>query len=86
VGVATRVNVHEAKTQFSKLLGEAEAGKEVAISRAGKPVARLVPLEAPAKPKRQAGTLQGKIGWSDAFFDPLPEEALRLWEGRDDED
>ena len=79
------VNVHEAKTHFSRLLAEVEAGGEVVISRAGKPVARLVPLEGAAKPKRQFGSLKGKIGWSDAFFDPLREEEPRLWEGRGDE-
>lgn len=78
------VNVHEAKTQFSKLLAEVEAGGEVVIARAGKPVARLVPLT--PKPKRQFGSLKGKIKFDDRFFDPLPEEELRLWEGRGDED
>ncbi|MEM7693509.1 MAG: type II toxin-antitoxin system Phd/YefM family antitoxin [Pseudomonadota bacterium] len=77
------VNVHEAKTQFSKLLAEVEAGGEVVIARAGKPVARLVPLEQP-KPRRQAGTLKGKIKWDERFWDPLPEEDLRLWEGHGD--
>ena len=80
------VNVHEAKTHFSRLLAEVEAGGEVIIARGGKPVARLVPLEGAAKPKRQFGSMKGKIGWDDAFFDPLPEEELRLWEGRGDED
>lgn len=80
------VNVHEAKTQFSKLLAEVEAGGEVVISRAGKPVARLVALKDVPKPKRQPGTLKGEIGWDDTFFDPLPEEELRLWEGRHAED
>lgn len=80
------VNVHDAKTNFSKLLAEVEAGGEVIISRAGVPVARLVPLADAAKPKRQFGSLKGKIGWDDAFFDPLPEEELRLWEGRGEED
>jgi prevent-host-death family protein len=82
----TTVNVHEAKTRFSRLLAEVEAGGEVIISRAGKPVARLVPLEGAPKPQRQFGSLKGKIKWDDAFFDPLPEEELRLWEGGGDED
>ena len=77
-------DVDDVEAQFSKLLAEVEAGGEVVIARAGKPVARLVP-PAP-KPTRQAGRLKGKIKFDERFFDPLPEEELRLWEGRGDED
>ena len=78
-----KINVHEAKTQLSKLIAAAEAGEEVIIARHGKPVARLVPVEA-ARPKRRAGSMKGKIWLDDSFFDPLPEEELRAWEGGDD--
>ncbi|MBA3624417.1 MAG: type II toxin-antitoxin system prevent-host-death family antitoxin, partial [Methylibium sp.] len=44
--MSTTVNVHEAKTQLSRLIEAVEAGEEVIIARAGKPVARLMPLEA----------------------------------------
>ena len=73
------VNVHEAKTHLSRLLAEAEAGEDVVIARNGKPVAKLVPY-AP-KGKRQFGTLKGKIKIDERFFEPLPEEELKLWEG-----
>ena len=73
------VNVHEAKTQFSKLLERAHAGQEIILAKAGKPYARMVPL-APVAPKRQRGRVQGII--DDAFFDPLPEKELKAWEGR----
>ena len=73
-------NVHEAKTQLSKLLAKVEAGEEVTIARNGKPVARLVGLK--RRGKRRPGTLKGKIKIDDSFFDPLPEEELALWEGR----
>jgi prevent-host-death family protein len=75
------VNVHEAKTQLSRLLLRVEAGEEVIIARGGKPVARLVPLEAaPTLPKRQPGRLKGKIPpLPDSFFDPMTDEELREW-------
>jgi prevent-host-death family protein len=71
------VNVHEAKTHFSRLLEQAHAGQEIILARAGKPYARLMPL-APAVGQRKAGRLEGKVG--DAFFDPLPEDELTTWE------
>lgn len=71
------VNVHEAKTHFSRLLEQAHAGQEIILARAGKPYARLMPLASPA-PKRHPGRLSGKVG--DAFFDPLPENELSAWE------
>ena len=73
------VNVHEAKTHLSRLLAQVEAGEEVTIARNGKPVARLVPCK--RRGKRQFGAMKGKIKVDDSFFDPLPEEELRLWEG-----
>ena len=74
------VNVHEAKTYLSKLLARVEAGEEVVIARNGKPVARLVKCKAKGKP--QPDVLKGLVHIDDSFFDPLPEEELRLWEGR----
>lgn len=78
----TTVNVHEAKTQLSRLLALVEAGEDVTIARNGKPVARLVPCEQRGKPT--FGSLKGKISIDDSFFDPLPEEELRAWEGYED--
>ena len=73
------VNVHEAKTHLSRLLTDVEEGEEVVIARNGKPVARLVAVN--QRGKRQPDVLKGKITIPDSFFDPLPEEELRLWEG-----
>lgn len=83
--VGKTVNVHEAKTHLSKLLKRAHEGEEIVLSKAGKPYAKLVPFEAPAtKEPRKPGRFKGV--WPDLpdsfFFDPLPEEELRLWEGR----
>ena len=72
------VNVHEAKTHFSKLLEQAHQGQEVIVAKAGKPYARLMPL-AGTGAERKPGRLAGSV--DDAFFEPLPEDELRAWEG-----
>ncbi len=83
----TTVKIHEAKTNLSKLIARVEAGEEIVIARGDKPVAKVVPLELPRKRPR-FGAMKGI--WPDLpdsfFFDPLPEEELRAWEGADDED
>ena len=76
--MTTIVNVHEAKTHFSRLLEQAHQGQEIIVAKAGKPYARLVPLTEPV-PERRPGRLVGVVG--DAFFEPLPEDELRAWEG-----
>jgi prevent-host-death family protein len=73
------VNIHQAKTQLSKLVERVEAGEEVVISRAGKPVAQLVPYV--PKVKRRLGVLKGKIRIGVDFDAPLPDEMLSLFEG-----
>jgi prevent-host-death family protein len=73
------VNIHEAKTNFSRLLVQVNEGEEVIISKAGKPVARLIPFE--EKPKRRlAGSGKGKVKVSDNFDAPLPELILNSFE------
>ena len=76
------VNVHEAKTHLSRLLAQVEAGEEVIIARNGTPVARLVAVQKRGRPK--FGSWKGRIKVDDSFFDPLPEEELKLWEGEGD--
>lgn len=76
-------NIHAAKTHFSKLVERAHAGEEITIAKAGKPYAKLVPLNE-KRPKRVPGRFKGVFTVGDEIFDPLPEEELRLWEGRDD--
>ena len=65
------VNVHKAKTHLSRLLERVEAGEEIVIARAGKPIARLVPLRPPAA-RTLFGRDRGKIWISDNFDEPLP--------------
>ena len=74
----TVVNVHQAKTQLSRLLAQVEAGEDVVIARRGEPVARLVCCR--SKVQRQPDVLKGRVVVPDSFFDPLPEEELSLWE------
>ena len=69
------VNVHEAKTHLSALIARAEAGEDIVIARAGKPVLRLVPVE---NPRRVFGGL--RLDVPDDFDAPLPEAELRAWE------
>jgi prevent-host-death family protein len=79
----SNVTIHEAKTNLSRLIAEVERGGEVVISRRDKPVARLVPV-GPAKKERKPGRMAGLISIGPEFFEPLPEDELRLWEGHDD--
>ncbi|HEX4180526.1 MAG TPA: type II toxin-antitoxin system Phd/YefM family antitoxin [Caulobacteraceae bacterium] len=79
----TTVNIHAAKTHFSKLIDQVAAGEEIIIAKAGKPVARLTAFEpATEKPKRRLGTLAGRAVIPDNFDDPLPDDVLDAFEGR----
>lgn len=75
------MNVHEAKTHFSKLLRRVAAGEEIVIARAGRPVARLVPFEEDGSSDRVLGRYQGRIRWTGDFDAPLPDDVLREFEG-----
>jgi prevent-host-death family protein len=78
------VNIHEAKTHLSALLQRVEAGEEIIIARAGEPVAKLVAM--PKKQPRVPGRWKGRIIVHDSFFDPLPEDLMRYFEGTSDDD
>jgi prevent-host-death family protein len=72
--------MHEAKTHFSKLAESAIHGEETIIAKAGKPVAKLVPISA-EKPKRPLGVLKDEIRIGDDFDAPLPNVILNSFEG-----
>jgi prevent-host-death family protein len=72
------VNVHEAKTQLSRLLALVEAGESIVIARHGKPVAQLVPVSGAP---RQPGRLKGKIRIHADFDAPLPDEVAAAFRG-----
>ncbi len=79
----TTINIHAAKTHFSRLVDEAAAGAEIVIAKAGKPVARLVTLiPVEERPKRRLGALAG-LARAPADFDaPLPDAVLDAFEAR----
>ncbi len=77
------INIHAAKTQFSRLVDEAAAGAEIIIAKAGKPVARLVPLgPSSALPRQRLGILAGVAVIPPDFDAPLPDEVIDAFEGR----
>jgi prevent-host-death family protein len=69
------VNIHAAKTHFSKLLRKVAEGEEVTISKAGVPVARLIPVTGPAKP-RVLGLARGSVWMAHDFDAQLPDDIL----------
>ena len=75
------VNIHEAKTHLPQLIERVRLNEEIIIAKAGEPVARLVP-ERSRKP-REPGSAKGKIVIHDNFDDPLPDDLLDLFEGKD---
>jgi len=68
------INIHEAKTNFSKIIAKVHDGEEIIIAKAGKPYAKLVPLD---DVKRKPGIAKGKV--SDDFFEPLSDDLLDEW-------
>ena len=73
----TNVNVYEAKTKLSHLLNLVLQGEEVVISKAGVPLARLIPYR--AAPARVPGRLKGQGTVESAFFEPLPDEMMNFF-------
>jgi prevent-host-death family protein len=81
----TTVNVHDAKTNLSKLLARVEAGEEVVIARAGVPVARLVKAEPPPRKRVIPAEWRRQIRWdTDAFSEEADLEIERLFYGEDE--
>jgi prevent-host-death family protein len=75
------VNVHQAKTNFSKLLSRVELGEEIIISNRGLPVAKLVPYHNPGNRAASLGLDLGRFTVPDNFNDPLPADILEAFEG-----
>ncbi len=74
-----QINIHQAKTQLSKLVEEVAQGQEIIIAKAGKPIAKLVPLEKAERKPRTPGGMKGQIWIADNFDEPMSEEELALW-------
>lgn len=75
-----RFNVHEAKTHFSWILAQVQAGHEVVIAKAGEPIARIVPIR--AQRTRVPDGARGTLWLADDFDAPLPDDLLDGFEGR----
>ena len=74
--MSEQVNIHEAKTHFSRLVERAAAGEEIVIAKAGQPRARLVPLERPSGRRRGYGSMRGKIWLADDWNSEETNEAI----------
>jgi len=81
-----QVNIHEAKTHLSRLVEEAGAGETIILAKAGKPIAKIVPLEdkpAEKKKPRELGFLKGKLNVPDDFDTMFQDEIIAMFEGRE---
>ena len=76
-----QINIHQAKTQLSRLVERVAGGEEIIIAKSGKPVARLVPYT-PKRAARRPGAMRGKIRIKKNFDAPLPKETLASFEGK----
>ncbi len=74
------VRIHQARTQLSRLLIRVNAGEEIVITKAGNPIARLVPFSTPSR-DRISGQDRGRLQIAEDFDVPLPEDVLRAFEG-----
>lgn len=74
-------NLYEAKTSLSRLVDRAAGGEEIVIAKAGKPLAKLVPIPKLRKP-REPGGWEGRVYISEDFDEPLPEDIQAAFEGR----
>jgi prevent-host-death family protein len=77
--MSVTVNMHEAKTQLSRLVERARLGEEVIIAKAGRPVARIVAISA-GRAARTPGSAVGLLDVSPDFHEPLPEEFMAEFE------
>jgi prevent-host-death family protein len=78
--MTTQINIHDAKTHFSRWVDRAHAGEEIVVAKNGVPYARLAPLRDAKPAPRKPGLLKG-LQFSESFFDPLPDEMLDAFSG-----
>lgn len=72
----TQVNIHEAKTHFSRLVERVNAGEEIVVAKAGQPMVLLVPFRR-ARKERIPGSARGQVKLREGFDDPLPKKIMR---------
>jgi prevent-host-death family protein len=78
------VNIHQAKTNLSRLLSRVELGEEIIIANRGIPVAKLVPFQISSNRRASLGLDRGRFIVPEDFDSPLPEEILAAFEGSDE--
>jgi prevent-host-death family protein len=78
-----KLNIHDAKTHFSRYLEEVEHGETIVLCRRNKPVAEIKPLAAHRDKPRPVGLAKGKFKVPDSFFEVLPDETLALFSGEE---
>ncbi len=78
-----QIEIHVAQTILESLVEAAQSGQEVVLMDGGRAVAKIVALEQPKKAPFKIGILEGKLGEIPDFLEPMSEEELSLWEGRD---
>ncbi len=78
-----RLNIHEAKTHLSRYLPNLEAGETIILCKRNVPIAEIKPIEKRRTKPRELGFMKGQFEITDAFFEPLPEELLAAFEGRE---
>jgi prevent-host-death family protein len=79
--MSATLNLYDAKTHLSELVDRAAGGEEIVIAKAGKPKARLVPMEGAPRTPRQPGCWKGRIEIAPDFDAPLPDDVLAYFEG-----
>jgi prevent-host-death family protein len=86
VGLSVRtIDIHEAKAHLSRLVERAAKGEPFVIAKDGKPMVKVVPLDAPPKkPARRLGLLKGQVSVPDDFDQMGQDEIIRLFEGDPD--
>lgn len=77
--MSTIINIHEAKTHLSRIVEDVAAGAEVVIAKAGRPMARLVPLQSHAD-RKSLGLLRGRLVVPDDFNSPLSPDVTESFE------
>ncbi|MBA3597399.1 MAG: type II toxin-antitoxin system Phd/YefM family antitoxin [Methylibium sp.] len=78
-----QVNIYEAKTRLSELVEQARQGHTVVIAKSGTPMAKLVPLDSGPKRQIKFGLMKGEFMETADFDDPLPDDLLAAFEGRE---
>ena len=81
--VMIRLNIHEAKTHLSRDLPRLEAGETIILCKRNVPIAEIKPIQKRRTKPRELGFMKGQFEVTDAFFEPLPEELLAAFEGRE---